>query len=153
PEGYLLNTYSYDGLATVDNGSGGRTSYVYGDHYEDHFQWLGFIFFITWRDAQPFRIYSVQNGAMAYTLTNVSFDITVEWDRYVTVDASPSSLLANADVITGSNLADYIVAYGGDDKITGRGGADQIFGGTGNDVYIVDEIDVVTENADEGIDE
>jgi Ca2+-binding RTX toxin-like protein len=67
--------------------------------------------------------------------------------------ANPAEIFANADVITGSNLADYIVAYSGDDKITGRGGADQMFGGAGNDVYVVDGIDMVTENADEGIDE
>jgi Ca2+-binding RTX toxin-like protein len=113
---------------------------------------------------------------LAYTLTNVSnIHIDIEFvvdPDWVGVWADPANIFANADVITGSNLADHINAYGGDDKVYGKGGndwidggagndaidgglgADQMSGGIGNDLYLVDNPgDLVAENADEGVDE
>lgn len=66
------------------------------------------------------------------------------------------------DTITGDNLANNIVAEGGNDVLYGLGnsdilnggtGSDSMYGGTGNDRYVVDDTaDAVTELADEGID-
>lgn len=154
PDGWAADPYWTDGSGAVIDGTGTRTTYIFGNNYS----WSGWWWFIpTILEADPYRVYASQNGLVAYTLTNVSsihidVDIVADPD-WVMVWANPAEMFANADVITGSNLADYIVAYGGDDKITGRGGADQMFGGAGNDVYVVDGIDIVTENADDGIDE
>ena len=76
-----------------------------------------------------------------------------------------------ADVLTGGSLADVIDGLAGNDRIDGMGGNDELIGGdgddvligglgndtmsggAGNDIYAAhDAGDVVTENADEGID-
>ncbi|MGG7576387.1 M10 family metallopeptidase C-terminal domain-containing protein [Rhizobium sp. Nf11,1] len=57
------------------------------------------------------------------------------------------------NIITGGAAIDNLSGGGGDDTLNGGAGADTLIGGTGNDTYIVDNAsDVVTENADEGID-
>lgn len=78
---------------------------------------------------------------------------------------------ALANQLTGTALADLMFGFAGDDRLLGlegddilRGGPgndrlnggsgnDQMFGGQGNDTYVVDSLgDVVTENADQGLD-
>jgi len=69
---------------------------------------------------------------------------------------------ANADTLTGkegndtlNGLAgnDTLIGGAGNDKLDGGTGADKMSGGTGDDTYIIDNTgDVVTENANEGID-
>ncbi|GEM_PF-256058 len=55
--------------------------------------------------------------------------------------------------ITGNDAANTLIGLEGNDTLDGKGGVDTLIGGTGNDTYMVDNIgDVVTENADEGID-
>jgi len=57
------------------------------------------------------------------------------------------------DIIFGAGGADIISALGGNDVIDGGTGADTMAGGTGNDTYVVDNTgDVVSENANEGVD-
>ncbi|WP_281421953.1 M10 family metallopeptidase C-terminal domain-containing protein, partial [Rhizobium aethiopicum] len=57
------------------------------------------------------------------------------------------------NTITGGAAIDILSGGGGDDTLNGGAGADTLIGGTGNDTYIIDNAsDVVTENADEGID-
>ncbi|WP_431323469.1 M10 family metallopeptidase C-terminal domain-containing protein [Rhizobium sp. YTU87027] len=54
---------------------------------------------------------------------------------------------------TGNDLANTITGGVGNDTLNGGAGADTLIGGTGNDTYIVDSAaDIITENADEGID-
>jgi Ca2+-binding RTX toxin-like protein len=70
---------------------------------------------------------------------------------------------ADHDVITGTASADELFGLGGDDSLEGGGGddlldggsgADAMAGGAGDDAYIVDDLsDVITEAADDGIDE
>jgi serralysin len=59
-----------------------------------------------------------------------------------------------ADQLYGDNAhANRLEGRGGNDTLDGRGGADTMLGGFGNDSYYVDNGgDVVTENANEGLD-
>jgi Ca2+-binding RTX toxin-like protein len=76
-------------------------------------------------------------------------------------DGIPDTLVSIENAI-GSNLRDYLVGdaqanrlegLAGDDVLNGGAGADTLVGGEGNDSYVVDNTDdVVTENANEGID-
>ncbi|MBX5236955.1 M10 family metallopeptidase C-terminal domain-containing protein [Rhizobium sp. NLR22b] len=57
------------------------------------------------------------------------------------------------NVITGGAAADTLSGGVGNDTLNGGGGADRLIGGVGDDTYIVDNAgDLVTENANEGID-
>jgi Ca2+-binding RTX toxin-like protein len=61
---------------------------------------------------------------------------------------------AEEDVLNGLGDNDILNGLGGDDTLDGGAGNDTMNGGAGNDTYIVDAAgDVVTENANEGIDE
>jgi Ca2+-binding RTX toxin-like protein len=55
--------------------------------------------------------------------------------------------------LTGNSAVNTLTGSAGNDTLDGGAGADKLTGGTGNDTYIVDNTgDVVTENANEGID-
>ncbi|MEL7468831.1 MAG: M10 family metallopeptidase C-terminal domain-containing protein [Pseudomonadota bacterium] len=58
-----------------------------------------------------------------------------------------------AEILTGSQIGDEIIALGGNDQLLGEGGADTLIGGAGNDRYFVDNVaDIVVELAGEGDD-
>jgi Ca2+-binding RTX toxin-like protein len=58
-----------------------------------------------------------------------------------------------SDFIKGTNLTDRITGGEGDDELDGRGGLDVLRGGRGDDIYYVDELnDVIEEAIDEGRD-
>lgn len=85
-----------------------------------------------------------------------SFDITASVQNLTLTGT------ANADTLIGGSGNDSLSGLGGNDTLIGNAGNDQLDGGTGtetllgglgDDVYIVDSTsDVVTENANEGID-
>ncbi|MBL0167826.1 MAG: hypothetical protein IPP85_12125 [Propionivibrio sp.] len=57
------------------------------------------------------------------------------------------------NVLTGNTAANTLSGGDGNDTLDGGAGADALIGGLGNDTYVVDNVgDVVTENANEGID-
>jgi Ca2+-binding RTX toxin-like protein len=57
------------------------------------------------------------------------------------------------DTLSGGAGNDQLNGRAGDDTLNGGTGLDTMLGGTGNDTYIVDNVgDVVTENANEGLD-
>jgi Ca2+-binding RTX toxin-like protein len=57
------------------------------------------------------------------------------------------------NVLTGNSGANALTGLAGNDMLNGGTGADTMMGGLGNDTYVVDNAgDVVTENANEGID-
>jgi VCBS repeat-containing protein len=70
-------------------------------------------------------------------------------------NTTANNLFGNEGIntLTGGDGDDLLRGYGGNDTLDGGLGADRLTGGLGNDVYKVDNIgDVVTENANEGID-
>ncbi len=57
------------------------------------------------------------------------------------------------NVLTGNAANNVVTGGAGNDTLDGGAGADTLIGGTGNDTYVVDNAaDIVTENANEGID-
>ncbi len=73
----------------------------------------------------------------------------------LTGNSSDNWLLGNSatNTLQGGEGADLLYGYGGDDYLIGDAGVDSLIGGIGNDVYVVqDELDVIFENADEGLD-
>ena len=61
---------------------------------------------------------------------------------------------AEEDILNGLAGNDTLNGLGGNDTLDGGAGSDTMKGGTGNDIYIVDATgDIVTENANEGVDE
>jgi Ca2+-binding RTX toxin-like protein len=58
-----------------------------------------------------------------------------------------------ANIINGNSAANTLNGGSGDDTLDGGAGADSMIGGAGNDAYYLDNgNDVVTENANEGVD-
>lgn len=53
---------------------------------------------------------------------------------------------------TGNALANVLTGNAGDNFLDGAGGADSLVGGAGNDTYLIDSVDTVTEQANEGVD-
>ena len=57
------------------------------------------------------------------------------------------------NVLTGNSAVNTLTGGAGNDRLDGKAGADNLLGGAGDDVYVVDvATDVITENANEGID-
>ena len=54
--------------------------------------------------------------------------------------------------LTGNKAANSLWGLAGNDTLNGGTGADGLFGGSGDDTYLIDALDQVVENADEGID-
>ena len=70
------------------------------------------------------------------------------------VEEVDASLTTNvALTLSGNNSANRIIGNAADNILDGGAGGDTLIGGAGNDTYVVDNFgDVVTEQADEGID-
>ena len=57
------------------------------------------------------------------------------------------------NILIGNSAVNILTGGAGNDTLNGAAGADTMIGGVGNDIYIVDSTgDIVTENANEGID-
>ncbi|MEY9591315.1 Ca2+-binding RTX toxin-like protein [Bradyrhizobium yuanmingense] len=119
---------------------------------------------------------TVANGALLDYETATSHNVSVHvvdqgglsFDKVFTltvadVAGATQNGTSAADTLIGTNEADTLNGLGGNDTLNGLGdndvldggaGDDIMTGGTGNDIYIVDsDNDVVTESANEGIDE
>lgn len=59
---------------------------------------------------------------------------------------------ADANVLTGNEADNILTGGGGNDTFIGGDGIDTMVGGLGNDIYFVEDGDVVSEATDEGID-
>ena len=56
-------------------------------------------------------------------------------------------------VATGNSVNNVMTGNSGNNTLDGAAGNDTLIGGAGDDVYVIDSGDVITENANEGIDE
>ena len=89
-------------------------------------------------------------GAAAFTGTGNALDNVITGGAY----GNTLSGGAGNDTLIGGAGKDVLDGGEGDDFLDGKGGADTMRGGAGNDTYVVDTAgDVVTELANEGIDE
>jgi Ca2+-binding RTX toxin-like protein len=119
---------------------------------------------------------TVANGTLLDYETATSHDVSVHivdqgglsFDKVFTLAVTDVAGVTQngtsaANTLTGTNEADTLNGLGDNDTLNGLGGNDvldggtgndTLNGGTGNDLYIVDSSDdVVTENANEGVDE
>ncbi len=91
---------------------------------------------------------TVQTALASYVLA-----ANVENLTYTGTIAFAGTGNALGNTITGGVAADTLSGGDGNDTLNGGKGADTLIGGLGDDIYIVDSAaDVVTENADAGID-
>ena len=81
---------------------------------------------------------------VSYTLASA---LSVE-----TLSAHPNTGFTSLALI-GNELGQKLIGNTGNNVIDGGGGADTMIGGDGSDVYFVDADDIVTENANGGLDE
>jgi len=57
------------------------------------------------------------------------------------------------NILIGNSAINTLAGGAGNDRLDGKSGADKMSGGSGNDAYLVDvSTDIITENANEGID-
>ena len=86
--------------------------------------------------------------SISYTLPEGVENLTLTGTAALT---GTGNELANA--ITGNSGKNLLTGGAGNDTLNGGAGADTLLGGIGNDTYVVDvATDIVTENANEGID-
>jgi VCBS repeat-containing protein len=95
-------------------------------------------------------------GTNGYTLDEVRFADGTVWslaDIKALVLVNTVNGTGSADNLMGTAGIDKILGFAGNDILDGGLGADTLLGGTGDDTYVVNEAgDVVTENANEGVD-
>ena len=95
------------------------------------------------------RLVGESSGIRAYELTgfNLSAATVLGWATTGADALARTTLLAAADTIDGSGLADLMRGYGGDDTVHGLGGNDYLEGGAGaDDVYGDDGQDTVIDS-------
>jgi Ca2+-binding RTX toxin-like protein len=108
-------------------------------------------------------IMSAGGGSNTYYVDNVGDVVVDKGIGTATIYSSVSYVIASsvrkmvltgtAQSATGSANANVLVGNAMDNLIDGGWGADTMTGGLGNDTYVVDDLgDVVSENADEGVD-
>ncbi len=59
---------------------------------------------------------------------------------------------AAANVLQGNDGDNTLTGLAGNDRLIGGGGADTLIGGVGDDTYVIDNLDMIIENAKEGTD-
>lgn len=83
----------------------------------------------------------LENGALVYRVAGMNHDagaLQVFAETSGDTQETYAFVLSGSDIVVGSDAADTLLSYGGNDKIDGGGGGDGMLGGAGNDMYIVD---------------
>ncbi|MDC4378160.1 putative Ig domain-containing protein, partial [Acinetobacter baumannii] len=90
----------------------------------------------------------IVQSSVTYTLVNNVENLTLTGTTAINGTGN-----ALNNLIVGNSAINTLTGGAGDDYLNGGGGADKLLGGTGNDSYVIDNTgDIVTENADEGMD-
>ena len=91
-------------------------------------------------------------GAHTIDLFRFADGSTLSYDQLIARGFDLTGTMGD-DTINGTNVSDRITGLAGNDTLVGSQGADVLVGGLGDDSYSVDSLeDVVTEQANEGID-
>ena len=115
-----------------------------------------------------FNDQTVDLGPCIEVITGTSASDTVDATHTIAGQVTPSdaidmvygmagndnlSALGGDDDLYGGDGTDTLYGGPGNDHLDGGSGADKMFGGTGDDTFVVDNTsDVITENANQGID-
>ncbi len=88
-------------------------------------------------------------------MSSVTYALTANVENLTLTGAAAINGTGNSldNVLIGNSASNTLIGGGGNDTLDGGGGADIMIGGLGNDTYVIDNPgDVVSENANEGID-
>jgi Ca2+-binding RTX toxin-like protein len=94
------------------------------------------------------------NAGIDTVFSGNSHVLGANFENLVISNSDPRNGTGNAldNAITGGTGANRLMGLGGNDILSGLGGTDTLMGGLGNDTYVGITGDIVTENANEGID-
>ncbi|HYI64328.1 MAG TPA: FG-GAP-like repeat-containing protein, partial [Allosphingosinicella sp.] len=107
----------------------------------------------TYDPTAPFAVLPAPGSGASNTPATDSFTYTLAGGATATVTLTITGI-DNNDILVGTAGDDTLNAGVGNDILAGGGGADTLIGGAGDDLYWIDSLDdVVTEYADEGVDE
>ncbi|WP_179047153.1 FG-GAP-like repeat-containing protein [Nostoc sp. TCL26-01] len=97
-------------------------------------------------------VYATSSYTLAANVENLTLNGTAAINGIGNVLNNVITGNAANNSIAGGDGNDILNGGAGDDYLNGGAGADKMFGGSGNDKYLVDNGDVVIENASEGTD-
>ena len=87
--------------------------------------------------------------------SSVTYTLAVNVENLLLTGTTAINGTGNAldNILTGNSAANTLTGDAGNDRLDGKAGADKMSGGVGDDTYVVERsTDVVTENANEGVD-
>lgn len=135
--------YGYGGNDTLDGGVGNDT--LTGGAGDDSYL----------VDSASDSVVENTNEGADTVLSSVTYTLPTNVENLTLTGFSVVDGTGNAldNALTGNYLANTLTGLAGNDTLDGAAGVDTLIGGTGNDTYVVDSTtEVVTENANEGID-
>ncbi|NOT83337.1 MAG: calcium-binding protein [Methylococcaceae bacterium] len=87
--------------------------------------------------------------------TGISYTLGINIEYLLLTGTAASNGTGNTlnNILTGNSAVNTLTGGAGNDRLDGKAGADKLLGGLGDDTYVIDvATDVITENANEGID-